>query len=134
MTFALKEAFPASKLLFRMGTQKFIPSHFRSSFWMDCSHGDGTIASRFLFCSHWNAFIPLQVSDISFHSFLQQQHPCVRLGQKVIVPFFWTSSAPHCLFKRERNETIAYRSAFQITCFIDPLLGTERYSEDCVPV
>ena len=50
----------------------------------------------------------------------------MRLGQKSYRSVFWTSLAPHCLFTRERNGTIAYRSTFRITYFIVPLFGTER--------
>ena len=50
----------------------------------------------------------------------------MRLGQNSYHSVFWTSLAPHCLFTRERNGTIAYRSTFRITYFIVPLFGTER--------
>ena len=81
----------------------------------------------FCFCSHGNAIVP-------FHNFLfspcpffqQQQHPRMRSGQKFYRSGFWTSLAPHYLFTRERNSTIAYRSTFRITYFIVPLFGTER--------
>ena len=110
-----------------------VPFHLRSIFWnakRDCSHGNGTERFRigFCFCSHGNAIVP-------FHSFLfspcqffqQQQHFRMRLGQKSYRSVFWTSLAPHCLFTRERNGMIAYRSTFRITYFIVPLFGTERF-------
>ena len=47
--------------------------------------------------------------------FQQQLHPRMRLGQKSYRSVFWTSLAPHCLFTREQNGMIAYRSTFRIT-------------------
>ena len=83
-----------------------------------------------------SVFVPVHTGTQSFRStvflfspcqfFQQQLHPCMRLGQKSYRSVFWTSLAPHCLFTRERNGTIAYRSTFRITYFIVPLFGTER--------
>ena len=81
----------------------------------------------FCFCSHGNAIVPFHSFLFSPCQFFQQQlHPRMRLGQKSYPSVFWTSLAPHCLFTRERNDTIAYRSTFRITYFIAPYFGTER--------
>ena len=81
----------------------------------------------FCFCSHGNAIVPFHSFFFSPCQFFQQQlHPRMRLGQKSYRSVFWTSLAPDCLFTRERNSTIAYRSTFRITYFIVPLFGTER--------
>ena len=77
--------------------------------------------------SHVNAIVPFHSFLFSPCQFFQQQlHPRMRLGQKYYRSVFWTSLALHCLFTRERNGTIAYRSTFRITYFIVPLFGTER--------
>ena len=81
----------------------------------------------FCSCSHGNAIVPLHSFLFSPCQFSQQQlRPRMRLGQKSYRSVFWTSLAPHCLFTREQNGTIAYRSTFFITYFIVPLFGTER--------
>ena len=81
----------------------------------------------FCFCSHGNAIVPFHSFLLSPCQFFQQQlHSHMRLGQKSYHSVFWTSLAPHCLFTRERNGTIAYRFTFHITYFIVPLFGTER--------
>ena len=81
----------------------------------------------FCFCSHGSAIVPFHNFLFSpCHFFQKKLYPRIRLGQKSYRSVFWTSLAPHCLFTRERNGTIAYRSTFRITYFIVPLFGTER--------
>ena len=80
------------------------------------------------FCSHGNAIVPFHSFLFSpCHFFQQQLHQRMRLEQKSYSSVFWTILAPHCLFTRERNGTITYRSTFRITYFIVSLFGTERY-------
>ena len=89
--------------------------------------GTERLRTGFCYCSHGNAIVPFHSFLFSPCQFFQQQlHPRMRLGQKSYRSVFWTSLAPHCLFTRERNGTIAYRSTFRITYFIVPLFGTER--------
>ena len=94
-----------------------VPFHLRSSFWN---------AKRN--CSHGNAIVPFHSFFFSpCHFFQQKLHSCMRLRQKSYFSIFGTSLAPHCLFTREWNGTIAYCSTFRITYFIVPLFGTERF-------
>ena len=104
--------------------------HLRSSFWnakIDCSHGNRTTAYRFFFFSHENAIVPFHSIFFSpCHSPKQQLHPRMSLRKKSNRSDYWTSFAPHCLFTRERNGTISYRSIFRITFLTVPPFGTER--------
>ena len=78
---------------------------------------------------HGNAITPFHKFFFGpCHFFQQQLHQRILFGQKSYRSVFWTSLAPHNLFTRERNGTIAYRSTFRITYCIVPLFGTERCS------
>ena len=101
-----------------------VPFYLRSSVWnakMDCSHGNRTITYRLLclFTRERNHSVP-QFCFSPCHFFQQELHPRMLLGQKSYRSVFWTSLAPHCLFVRERNGTIAYRSTFRITFYRSP--------------
>ena len=82
-------------------------------------------------CTETQSFRSEVCSLAPYHCFKQQQHPRMRLGQKCYRSIFWISITPHCLFTRERNRTIAYRSTFRITYFIVSFFGTERCYFKC---